>query len=262
MRDFQTILDFIDQTAPQLTTTQLLPLRALEPLNALLSHPLQHGLTRPQQKSFPHINGLYWLVRASGLTRVDTTEAKPRLLVDAVARQSWASLNLTERYFTLLETWMLRAAPEIIGERSSFGFSGVLGGCDELFADIPADGLTVDAEVEQTLMYFPGTHNVALLELFGLLVVRPAPPVAGKGWRVAWLQRTGLGDALLNLVATALFAKPADGGPSLRFRYRQPHESPAARSSRRCAPISLRGRTTWCCQPQGFVMACSYSRQR
>ena len=42
-------------------------------------------------------------------------------------------------------------------------------------------------------------HNLGLLDLFGLLTVRPGLPEAGKGWRITYVRRTALGDALLEL---------------------------------------------------------------
>lgn len=56
LADFQTVLDFVNDVSPPLTGKRLLPMRTLIPLNERMSHPLQHGLNRPQQKSFPHIN--------------------------------------------------------------------------------------------------------------------------------------------------------------------------------------------------------------
>ena len=45
----------------------LLPMQLLLKLNASLSMPIEILLKRPQQKSYPHINGLYLLLRATAL---------------------------------------------------------------------------------------------------------------------------------------------------------------------------------------------------
>jgi hypothetical protein len=42
-----------------------------------MTHPLHHRLSRPQQKSFPHLNGLFWLVRAAGLTYIEAQGIAP-----------------------------------------------------------------------------------------------------------------------------------------------------------------------------------------
>lgn len=71
LHDFEALLAFLKERDLLVTSTQQLPLKALPEINARLARPLQFGLKRPLQKSYPHINGLYLLVRASGLTRIE-----------------------------------------------------------------------------------------------------------------------------------------------------------------------------------------------
>lgn len=122
LHDFQAFLDFLAGRETPLTGTLQLPLRLLPEINARLARPLQLGLKRPQQKSYPHIHGLYLLVRASGLTDVGGTPRKPLLVIDDAVYRVWQGLNPTERYGTLLETWLLRGQPEIIGQRGRSWF--------------------------------------------------------------------------------------------------------------------------------------------
>ena len=118
LRDFDELLNFIEETQPQVTARQqLFSMRSLEPLNARLSHPVELSLARPQQKTFPPINGLFLLARASGLTFIDPAGKRLVLQVDQDARQLWERLNPTEQYFNLLEVWLIYAGEEIIGER-------------------------------------------------------------------------------------------------------------------------------------------------
>jgi len=100
-----------------------LPRTVLGEINDLLSHPVQLQLKRPEQKSYPHIQGLYLLLRASGLACIEGKDGKLFLSVDEKAYQVWESLNPTERYFALLETWLLRGKGEIVGERGGGPFS-------------------------------------------------------------------------------------------------------------------------------------------
>jgi len=124
LHDFEVLLQYVQETNTRLTGTHLPPLKALRPLNERMSRPIEHGLTRPQQKSFPHINGLYLLLRASGLTTIDARGKTARLHLDEAMHTQWQALNPTERYFTLLETWVLRGDPAIIGEREGvFAFT-------------------------------------------------------------------------------------------------------------------------------------------
>jgi len=210
LHDFDAFLTFLkEQEEVQVTSRNQLRLRVLPEINARLARPVELGLKRPQQKSYPHIHGLYLLLRASGLTRIEGTAKKPLLVVDDAVYRVWESLNPTERYCTLLETWLLRGLPEIIGER---GFSGI---CvpetfrrwQWFFLRIPDEGLPIsgDKEAENSLRYTPGWHNLGLLDLFGLVSVRRGPPEPGKGWRIERIDRTPLGDALLALLLAEFF---------------------------------------------------------
>jgi hypothetical protein len=206
LRDFDTLLDLVGLDGIQVTDSQhFLPVKVLPQFNAKLARPIQLGLKRGQQKSYPHIHGLYWLLRATGLTYVDDTGAKPRLTLDGEALGSWNGLNPTERYFTLLEAWLLHARPEILGERDAWYSFPVMTWVD-FFRRIPDVGLPVagNDRVEDMLKRFPGLHVLALLELFGLVAVEHGPPEAKKGWRVLRIHRTQLGDAMLALMMRVL----------------------------------------------------------
>jgi hypothetical protein len=206
LRDFETLLDFVGLEGVQVTDTRhFLRVNDLPGLNARLIHPLQLGLKRPQQKSYPHIHGLYWLLRATGLTYLDETGAKPRLALDEEALGSWRGLNPAERYLTLLEAWLLHARTEILGERGDWYSLSLMVWAD-FFRRIPDGGLPVagNAREEDMLKYFPGLHVLALLELFGLAWVEHGPPEAKKGWRIIRIHRTQLGDALLASLVRAL----------------------------------------------------------
>ena len=100
LHDFEAFLTFIKEQELPVTGIHQLPRRVLPEINAQLARPLQLGLKRPLQKSYPHIHGLYLLVRASGLTCVEGTAKKPLLVVDDVVHQVWKELNHTERYCT------------------------------------------------------------------------------------------------------------------------------------------------------------------
>jgi hypothetical protein len=209
LHDFEATLAFLKGRNLPLTGRHQLPLRVLPEINALLARPLQLGLKRPQQKSYPHIHGLYLLVRASGLTFVGQTPKKPLLIVDDEVYQAWTGLNLTERYYSLLEVWLLRGRPEIVGEGRSAWFSTLdaFSKWGNFFLRIPDEGQRVagDQEAESWLRYSPGWHNLGLLELFGLVSVQHGPLVPGKGWRIERIRRTLLGDALLALLNEGFF---------------------------------------------------------
>jgi hypothetical protein len=210
LHDFGALLEFIKQQGDmRITGMHQLRLRVLSEINSRLARPLQLGLKRPQQKSYPHIHGLYLLMRASGLTCVGGTSKKPLLVVDDAVDRMWEDLNPTERYCTLLETWLLRGYPEIINEpeRPLFGIPDTFENWVGFFRRIPNRGLPVasDEDAAGSLRYTPGWHNLGLLHLFGLISVRSGPPEPGKGWRIERIDRTPLGDALMALLRTEFF---------------------------------------------------------
>jgi hypothetical protein len=214
LHDFDALLAFIGRQELTVTPMHQLPRRTLPEINARLARPLQLGLKKPLQKSYPHIHGLYLLVRASGLTCVEGTSRKPLLAVDDVVHRAWEGLNPTEQYCTLLETWLLRGFPEIIGERGRFGarVPDTFIEWQWFFLRIPDEGMPVagDKEVEDVLRYMLGWHNLGLLELFGLISVRHGPPEPGKGWRIERIDRAPLGDALLALLRAGFFGDIGD----------------------------------------------------
>ena len=209
LRDFAVFLAYFRERRRSLTGKQRLKLKDLAALNTRLVHPIVLGLTRPQQKSYPHINGLYLLLRASGLTFIDSTGKTPALVVDEALYDPWQALSPTERYFALLETWLLRGRPQIIGEYDSAWriIPETIGGWGYIFLQIPDAGLAIAGNpvMDDRLRFSLGWHNLGLLELFGLLDVRHGVPQPGEGWRVERIFRTPLGDALLSNLLTGFF---------------------------------------------------------
>ena len=197
LHDFQFVLEYVDEIASTLTKNHLLTLRDLTPLNQNLHRRIKHGLTRPVQKSFPHINGLFLLLRASGLTVVDVGDRKPTLRTDAAVLQSWQALSPEERYFTLLESWLMRGDAGIIAERSGrFELDAPFFKWAEFYAMLQQNRWYDDDWIERT-RYRPGLHNLALMELFGLLDIEDGAPIDKKGWRIIEVQATRWGQALL-----------------------------------------------------------------
>lgn len=200
LHDFQVLLDFVTEESPQLTAGHLLPMKVLTTLNERLSRRIRHGLSRPQQKSYPHINGLFLLLRASGLTLVDASGRKPVLEVDPIVLESWRGLNPDERYFALLESWLLRGDGEIIGEQE---IPIALRPPHYLWSNFVQSLEKQDWREEhwvERVRYWPGLYNFAIMELFGFVIVEDAAVVPQKGWQIANVQGTEWGEALLLLI--------------------------------------------------------------
>ena len=223
LRDFEALLRFVGPDGISVSDKyNLLPMARLAQLNAQMTHPVEIALKRPQQRSYPHINGLYILLRITGLACVEGAGKKQRLVVDDSVLQSWRSLNATEQYCTLLEAWLLRWRLEIVGEHAPL-FDNPLMMWAEFFRRIPKRGLRIagDASQEQTITYLPGMLTVAMLELFGLIAVQHATPEAGKGWRIARVRKTPFGEALLYVLSDLLpedaFLWQYDSGAEMSF---------------------------------------------
>jgi hypothetical protein len=79
---------------------------------------VQLDLKRPQQKSYPHLQGMFILLRAAGLALITQAGKQSVLRLNPETYAAWQALSPTEQYFSLLEIWMIRAHPEIVGEQA------------------------------------------------------------------------------------------------------------------------------------------------
>src|SRR6185369_11207725 len=73
LHDFDVMLNMVKGGGLAVTAGGQLAMSAISAINEHLEHPLDVRLKRPQQKSYPPILGMYLLLRASGLTRLDET---------------------------------------------------------------------------------------------------------------------------------------------------------------------------------------------
>jgi hypothetical protein len=122
LRDFETFLSFVGERKLKASgINELLPLNSLGELNAQLPKPLDIRLQRPQQKSYSNINGLFLLGRASGLLGLENRGKEKVFVLESDAVRAWHELNAAERYFTLLEAWIVRGSLEMLGERQGGG---------------------------------------------------------------------------------------------------------------------------------------------
>lgn len=200
LQDFQTLLNVLQPDGLEVSgVNNLLPLKILSELNSQLTHPIEIKLKRPVQKSYPYINGLYLLLRTSGITKIISKGKQQILLVDEKALASWSNLNATERYFNLLEAWLIWANSGILGEYHDP--LGNLYRCVRFWSHLPDTGLKITKHKDQDMFgYYPALYNIALLDLFGFLSLTQGQSETGKGWRIATLQRTDFGDAMLKLL--------------------------------------------------------------
>ncbi len=199
VRDFETFIGFIaSQNVFAGGKNDLLPMNALAELNARMTRPIEFRLKRPVQKSYPNLQGLYLMARASGIMRVERVKTGVLLVLDSQAMASWMGLNPTEKYFALLEAWWLRATMEMVGEqvgRDSRFQTDVL----MRIQNLPREGLKVDKK-QMGWLPFWGLQNIALMDMFGLAHVEHGEPQEGKGWIISEIKRTEFGQALAQLI--------------------------------------------------------------
>jgi Plasmid pRiA4b ORF-3-like protein len=202
LRDFQSVLDFMGTGGIKAAGKyNLFPIDKLDELNQRLSRPLSLALKRPQLRSYPHLQGLYLLLRASGLSRVAGGGVKARLVLDPAALEQWNRLNPTEQYFTLLEAWLRVGQPEMTGEQQS-SCEGLLMACLQAWQSIPAKGrIFPPDQLREDYLHgiWRDFYHVGLMDMFGLMeVVHPRKPIAP--WRPAAMYHTPFGDAVFTLL--------------------------------------------------------------
>ena len=201
LKDFASLLDFIGSSGiPVSNKNHLVAIKLLPQLNQLMSHPLNVTLTRPQQKSYPQINGLYLLLRASGLATIVSEKKETKLLLNNKILASWNSMNPTERYFALFHAWWHRGSDEIVGERPERFSKNYFDNSLYSFLNILRDGLDVKKNLHDltSLRYSPGLHNLALMELFGFVRIEQDAALNKDNWPIVKIEPTAWGRALLN----------------------------------------------------------------
>ena len=200
LQDFRTLLDFIGEQGIEVSGKRhLIPMKLLAQLNTELAEPLKIDLQRPQQKSYPTINGLYLLLRTTGMGKIVKRGKKNRLMLDLAIAEQWLAMNPVEQYLNLLEAWLFVANEEILGERESYMNEGFK--CLQYWLKMPPEGQQFpDYKTQANLKYYPEFYNLALMKLFGLIEAEYGKPEAGKGWRVKSVRQTAWGKALIQVI--------------------------------------------------------------
>ena len=211
LRDFRTVLDFVGLEGVKAAGKyNLLPIDAIAELDTRLSRPLLLNLKCPELRSHPYLWGLQLLLRASGLSHVEGSGAKTRLLLDPSMHAEWDHLNLTEQYFTLLEAWLRIGRTKWLADRGTGG--STICRCR---ACKPGNSFrprvsAYDVENPQyvyVLSIGREFYQLALMELFGLVEVEQPPPKVTP-WCPAAVRHAPFGDALLTLLADRVLSSP------------------------------------------------------
>ncbi len=209
LHDFGVLLDHLRPEGVEAAGKyNLLPIKLIGELDRRLNRPLHLELKmkRPQIRSHPYLQGLNLLLRASGLSRVEGTGDKARLVLDPEMMVQWDGLNPTEQYFNLLEAWLRLGRPEMVGDQGS-AISDMLMDCVRTWRSIPIDKRRFDLRHPQHI-YVPGIgrefYKLALMDLFGLVKVEhPQRPV--MPWAPAGVESAPFGAAVFTLLFNVWF---------------------------------------------------------
>jgi hypothetical protein len=204
LHDFAVMLDYVgSHDLKAAGKHNLLPISVLGELDERLHQPLRlfENMKRPQLRSHPYLQGLYLLLRTTGLGMIEGAGDKARLKIDRAVLAQWETFNPTERYCTLLEAWLRLGRPESIGEQGS-SYGTVLSACLMLWMYFPPRGQRTEAQQESDFWVLGRgreLYQLALMDLFGLAqVIHPAQPV--KPWCPASANRLPFGEALFTLL--------------------------------------------------------------
>lgn len=224
LKDFQTLLEFIGLDGRVVSNTrQQISMKDLAELNQQLSHPIEIDLKRPAQKSYPPIHGLYLLLRATGIVKSKAKGKKRYLVLNPSVYQQWQQLNPAERYCTLLEAWLIRGHGEMLGEEHMGFLTEGNRSLQSWHKIIEKKKHTYDQKrtAQDSWGYYPGIHNLALMEMFGFLSITTGKPKAGKGWQIKSIAALPLGTPIINLVKNAFQENdmpwPSEVDPSVPY---------------------------------------------
>ncbi|MGO9599257.1 MAG: IS1096 element passenger TnpR family protein [Isosphaeraceae bacterium] len=203
LHDFQVLLDALGPDGFEAGGKyNLIPIKLIGELDRRLSRPLNLELKRPQIRSHPYMQGLNLLLRATGLSRVEGTGAKARLVLDPAMKMQWDQLNPTERYFNLMEAAFRFGRSAMVGERGQT-CEGLLSSCLITWEHTPERGRKFNSDKPKDIYLSGISRNwylLALMDLFGLMAVEQ-PPRPVTTWHPAALRHVPFGDAVMTLLA-------------------------------------------------------------
>ncbi len=184
-----------------------LPQRLLNKLNESLLDPLPHDLKRPQLRSFPTIMGLFMILRSTGMA-IGETKPKRVVLIDPAMKEQWLSMNSTERYFSLMASWLYETTWDCVGAQSSWNV-GMLSEVRDAYLRLP-DRTTV---LNDDRSRVEASVAVSLMHQFGWIRMSyEAKSKPGKAANVREIQRTDFGDAMF--IASCQFESPEGETPA------------------------------------------------
>ncbi len=215
LRDFDTLLELIGDAGMPVTPAHLIAMGQLQSINSRLSHPIKLDNKRPVQKSYPLINGLYLVLRSTGLVTLDCLSKKSALMkLDPDILATWRSLNAAERYFELLKAWWGRSRADIIGDQTG----GYFDRYTFQLMDFPKwirknQGIVTITQPKEAemLKYRISLHNVALMESFGFIKIQLMDSSMARNWSPREILLTEWGNTVLGSYLDLYYKSPKPG---------------------------------------------------
>jgi len=207
LADFDSILEyFMSHKVNATEKSRLVPIDILPILNTLLIKPAKIQFKRPHIKSYPHVRGIFWLLRGSGLLTVRRNGGYASFKINVDKLHVWQKLNPVEKYFYLLELWWFRCSKELIADGHGWRDSPIIFDLFHFWNNFSKQNDLVfkDIIAYQNLIYFLGNHTVALHHLFGLIEIVEFPPRVGTGWNLKKITLTKWGQTVIAIVNNAL----------------------------------------------------------
>ena len=201
IKDFNALLSFIEEKG-SITLTKsetAFNMSDLLVLNEIFSKPQKTGLSRPQQKAFPYINSLFLLLRLSLLVLVKKEKNKSVVHINPVALISWKQLKPVEQYGHLLTYMFHPEANAILGESNK----NLLENISWLHKSKKDTLETINNKEYHGF----ADYQLAALDLFGVLSIKPIAPKVGKGWDYKQVSITPFGDDIIEYLTTTVFDK-------------------------------------------------------
>lgn len=199
LHDVEVLLDALgEEGLPVSATKHVISGSALPEINERFAYSTEADYSRYSYRAFPYVFGVYLLLRASGLARIDGTSSKDRLVRDEEVIDRWRELNRTEQYVSLLAVWLSQADDESLvdGRRLTAPIIRIASFLQEQVED--GEATYASPSDRERVKYYPGEANLALLHLFGLADLEEDGTASGEPWRVQRVQLRPLGHALFH----------------------------------------------------------------
>jgi len=174
---------------------QYFAIKHIKDLNTILVDPIDVFSTRPSQKTYPNINGIYLILRTMGMLTFQVSKKETVMRVSEELLKSWQRLNPTEQYFTLLENWLIHSKPDEVIEASCRSFP--LGEVINFFTY--GQNFSTERMIEN-LNFSPEYYNIALVKMFGFIDIITITPTKKIRWNIIAIELNPLLKQILELM--------------------------------------------------------------